>query len=145
MTRLRSFTRLPAGLLAEGFAFKLDENYSYERGRARSGGIDRRTGRPRSVIGEFPQEQTGLLRSAIFYEPLTEGFDAPVSFKVGLNADLTSNPSELMEYLAYIEGYTAVSASRFGLTITGESDETHSAMMRHLAENLPKDRFWVGV
>jgi len=130
--RLRQFTRKPVELAAEGFAFKLDDNYSHERGGPRTGPPDPSTGRPRSILGEFPQEQTGLLRSAIFYEPLDPSATGFAYWKVGLNTDLSRNPADLQEYLAYIEGYRPTGGSRFGLAMTGESQETHAYMLQHL-------------
>lgn len=121
----------------------MDENYSYTQGPARTGRPDRRTGRPRSVPGEFAQEQMGLLRSAIFFEE-EAGFSGPwTRYKVGLNVDVSEDPNELREYLMYIEGYQRVGASRFGLTMTAESAETHDVMLRYLQQHLDPQRFSV--
>lgn len=144
MHLLMTHTRLPVlALAAESFARTLDDNYSYSRGPARTGRPDSRTGRPRSTPGEFAQEQTGLLRSAIFFDE-EGGFSGPwTRYKVGLNVDESVNPSALREYLMYIEGYQKVTASRYGLTMTAESAETHVVMLRYLQQHLDPQRFSV--
>lgn len=145
MQALANHTRVVGEVLAEGFAWKLDENYSYARGPARTGRPDRRTGRPMSIPTEFPQEQTGLLRSAIFFEPISGFSDPWVQYKVGLNVDMSDNPDALREYLMYIEGYKKVKASREGLAMTGESSETYEFMRQHLEQYLPPGRFSVPI
>jgi len=137
---LREYSVPAAELLAEGFTWKLDENYSFLRGPNRTGAIRKDTGRRESKPGEMPQEQTGLLRSAIFFEEISGRGSSFISFKAGLSAEASSNPNELMEYLAYIEGWKPVTASRFGLEMTGESEETHKAMATHLRQYLDKSR-----
>ena len=134
IARLRQYSRRPVELAAEGFAFKLDDNYSMERGGPRTGPPDPKTGRPRSVLGEFPQEQTGLLRSAIFYEPLDASVTGHAYWKVGLNVDMSYDPAGLRDYFGHIEGAKGYStrASRFGLAMTGESRETHDYMLQHI-------------
>ena len=146
MQALVVHTRVVGNLLAEGFAWKLDENYSFARGPARSGQLDRRTGRPMSVPGEFAQEQTGLLRSAIFFQPISNYSDPWVQYKVGLNVDMSNDPDALRDYLMYIEGPrgSEVDASRYGLNKTGESNETHEFMLEHLQRHLDPYRFVVG-
>jgi hypothetical protein len=141
---LVNHSREPVELLAEGFAFKLDETYSFVRGPRRTGDVRPDTGRRVSKPGEFAQEQLGVLRSGIYYEMSSEYGDMWVMYKVGIAAKYAKDPARLEEYLGYIEGrpkQNAIKASRYGLERTGESKETHNAMMKNLKQNLPADRF----
>lgn len=141
---LASRTQVVGELLAEGFAFRMDENYSYERGPARTGRPDPKTKRPRSLdLSEFPQEQTGALRSAIFYELMTSYSSDYVRAKAGLNIDMSKDSQALEKYYLYIEGIRSSPANRRGLAMTGESSETHDYMLKHLQRHLSPDRFVV--
>lgn len=143
MRALASHTQVVGGLLAEGFAWKMDENYSHARGPARTGKPDPKTGRKRSVPGEFPQEQTGLLRSGIFHELVSDYSSDYVHAKAGLDTDVSKDPSALFEYLVYIEARIEDRGGRAGLTMTGESAETHTYMLEHLKRHLDPSRFMV--
>jgi hypothetical protein len=139
-------TRIIGEILSQGFVNVMDRNYSYE-GSARTGPPSRppEPGRPRSRPGEFPQEQMGILRSAIFFEEI-DSDPNQVQYKVGLNVTESRDPAKLRAYLIHIEGVRGqveFAESRFGLTMTAESVNTHREMMQHLAANLPPDRFRV--
>ena len=126
---VRAMANRPVSLLAEGFALRLDERYAF--GERSGENVDWKTGRRRSAPGEFPQEQTGALRSAIVFKPV-EG--AVAWWQAGFDVSASSDPSGLAEYLAFIEGLKGAETpgSRYGLTMAAESGETHEAMMRHL-------------
>jgi hypothetical protein len=137
-TELVRYTDPIVDLLARGFAEKMDQNYSFG-GSVRTGYVRSDTGRRVSVPGEFAQEQTGLLRSAVSYKKVDAG-ELEISYDVGLDAAVSDNASMLREYLAYIEGFEPVSASRFGLYMTGESRDTHDHMLQHLNANMDRAR-----
>lgn len=112
----------------KAFAEQLSDNVA--RGN-RSGPIYYQYGRvyPASAPGEYPQEQTGNLRSSVGVQTVDGNI---TQVRAGFFADLANNPGELKRYLAEIEGYpigAATGASRHALRMTGDDPKTLQAVV----------------